>query len=75
MIQIQKCPGNRRSIGECIQAGGKEQKLCREAPIERDTYPQGRATGGAGQYVASKFTAAVLPPLMTMATRSPGAGL
>jgi hypothetical protein len=33
------------------------------------------ATERAGQYVASKFTAAVLPPLMMTATRSPEAGL
>ena len=55
--------------------GGIEQNPCRTVPLKRGTCPQPCASQCVDQYVASKFTAAVLPPLMITATRSPAIGL
>ena len=73
MIQIQNARETGDPQADAFRQAGFEQELCREAPRHMPAGPRDRAR--AAQYVASKFTAAVLPPLMTMATRSPGAAL
>ena len=76
MIQIRKMP-RKQAISRRVHSSRLERAkiVPRGTDLTRHIPAGPRKSRRVGQYVASKFTAAVFPPLITMATRSPGAGL